>query len=546
REVRTDGTGNLNMMFLGYNPKTENFSFALHRGEVKEAGDKATFFTLPDPKDPKKRIPRFYVINQSETTNPSILALIAAKEGNDYYQSKGIALERKTNSAGNIDVEVKSTDSLEYRARLGVARQNFLDAYRNNGASVDKIKYIENELAIFEKRMSLLSAINHKNPTRVTEFQNKTVETYEHLSKFLNNKNPTFVGYFNKFKLELVENIIFQAANPTRINQGFNPTCNITSVEIFTAYVSPNRYAEFILNVAQNGQYSNGEKSHNFNARNLVPEYGYYKGWSPNVQAQGSNIRSPASRLFQVGGINFTRGNNYFSTGNPEFNDNEIQRAARLIAREGFEYANIRRMSADHHSRLMKGIPVAYRSDNHIQAVIPQILEKGNGNYYINFYMDDSNGGTTYTNPVATLEKPVLKVNSLISNDVRLGDLLTSDVNVVFYSATWCDPCNRSYDSISRAANLPAIKDTPIIGLYSADSAQSLLEQKKHPPFTIQQFQLQRYQKALSQLSDGTKVSSFPTFFIVDREGNVLARHPGGITGEQLNSLLDTIKKAKK
>lgn len=60
-------------------------------------------------------------------------------------------------------------------------------------------------------------------------------------------------------RVALVETALHNIAIPTEIDQGYHPTCNITTVEIFVASKHPDKYTDLIKQVALKGKYMTSE-----------------------------------------------------------------------------------------------------------------------------------------------------------------------------------------------------------------------------------------------------------------------------------------------
>jgi len=100
----------------------------------------------------------------------------------------------------------------------------------------------------------------------------------------------------------LVELVMHNIARPTKIDQGAHPTCNVTTLEVYTAARHPDVYADLVKQVALTGEYETrtNETVH-------IPKAALMPGddeKSFDMDKPASNKRNHASQIIQMTFIN--------------------------------------------------------------------------------------------------------------------------------------------------------------------------------------------------------------------------------------------------
>ncbi len=206
-------------------------------------------------------------------------------------------------------------------------------------------------LAYFEHRLKLIADYQTQlgKKSALNDFGIKIEETYLRLADLI--KATSSNQYGKEDRINIAEQIIAQIAEPRAINQGANPTCNISTVEIFTAAMEPQNYVKVINDLILFNTFQDmslGEKQskrYNINPLIFTPENNIPRQYRPsdsltsfdlNHMVSQLSIRSPASMLFQRGTISATRNVNgnvgyVFVAGNTGFTFPEIIQASNLI-----------------------------------------------------------------------------------------------------------------------------------------------------------------------------------------------------------------------
>ncbi len=173
------------------------------------------------------------------------------------------------------------------------ARDDFEKAAKSAGLDMVRLKKFCDELESHKSRYSL----------KDDQFR----DTYTALQGLLENKNAK--AFCNQAERnELVDETLHNLAKPTEITQGYHPTCNVTTVEVYLAARHPDVYADLINQVADSRTYKTkaGESI-------LVPEKGLLPGEDEkafDLTKPNDNKRCRASQFIQ-----HTLVNGFYQTG---------------------------------------------------------------------------------------------------------------------------------------------------------------------------------------------------------------------------------------
>jgi hypothetical protein len=129
--------------------------------------------------------------------------------------------------------------------------------------------------------------------------QEEVAKTYQQIERLMEKNDKAAVS--EQKRIELAEQVMHQAANPTSISQGGYNTCNVTVTEVRAYTVNPSEAARMVSDVALTGEYtSNGTPpTHVKIDKDSLQPHGEAK---ENPPADGS--RSYASQLFEVTAVN--------------------------------------------------------------------------------------------------------------------------------------------------------------------------------------------------------------------------------------------------
>ncbi len=173
------------------------------------------------------------------------------------------------------------------------ARDDFDKAAKAAGLDMVRMKKYCDELDAHKSRYSLKD--------------DQIRDTYKALQGLLENKNAkAFCDKSERNKL--VEETLHNLAKPTEITQGYHPTCNVTTVEVYLAARHPDVYADLIAQVADCRTYKTkaGESI-------VVPEKGLLPGEDEkafDINKPNDNKRCRASQFIQ-----HTLVNGFYQTG---------------------------------------------------------------------------------------------------------------------------------------------------------------------------------------------------------------------------------------
>ena len=224
--------------------------------------------------------------------------------GNVIYKTKPATNE--TGSANEIKLDGKeriarAADLLRANDRsdsIEEAREQLHELASSSGIKTDRLNdYMDK----FEKRSREAAAEGMKAPT-----DEQIAKTYDNLSDLLKGKAGKDNGkeYFNaQERAQLCEQAMHNISSPKRINQGQNPTCNITTGEVFAASRHPEKYADTLKQVAVDGKLfttSGKEVVLDREAYTASPDE---KKFDPEGAYKG-NRRNWASHILENAGIN--------------------------------------------------------------------------------------------------------------------------------------------------------------------------------------------------------------------------------------------------
>ena len=216
-----------------------------------------------------------------------------------------------------------SADVEEARANLeSMAEQAGMNAQRLAGL-----------MDAFEKRCQDGDAQGMKVPDAT-----QIVKTYDNLSKLLQGSESGRNVMDNRDRATICEQALHNIAYPRRIDQGGNPTCNITTGEIYIASRRPEHYTDLCRQIAISGEYT-GTSGQTYR----MPSQGMRPGreeasFNIDTATQGGG-RNWASKLIQIAGINTDnswRGN--YTGGNPHFGVPDITKATKELCGDDMPY----------------------------------------------------------------------------------------------------------------------------------------------------------------------------------------------------------------
>ncbi len=131
---------------------------------------------------------------------------------------------------------------------------------------------------------------------------------------------------------------------------------------------------------------------------------------------------------------------------------------------------------------------------------------------------------------------PDFTVYDEAGNELRLSDLRGKNVIINFW-ATWCPPCRSELPDFDAAW---AERGEEIVFLMidltdgtdeTRETVRAFLDETGYG-FPV-------YYDEAFEAAEAYGVSAIPTTVLIDREGRILARQLGAMSGEQLNSYLD-------
>jgi YD repeat-containing protein len=191
---------------------------------------------------------------------------------------------------------VDQSKDLERRARgeslftsesLQEAKDNLLDACMTKGIKTDRI---EKYLLDFEK-----------NATKWATKPEKLAKALDNLTQIL--ASPEKSKHYTESQRKVIfETALHNLGRPMEIDQGYHPTCNVTTVEVYSAVRHPDEYARLCKEITLKGNYKTSDGKTVTPPKNaLMPgeDERAYDLDKPNV-----NKRNFASQIVQMTLIN--------------------------------------------------------------------------------------------------------------------------------------------------------------------------------------------------------------------------------------------------
>jgi hypothetical protein len=172
-------------------------------------------------------------------------------------------------------------------AAVTKARAEFETAAKTNGLNLTRLT---ERIKEFEARAT-------KNGVSLKQ----VAATYSSLTELLNSaKNGPYFDAATRQKL--AELVMHNVARPTKIDQGAHPTCNVTTLEVYTAARHPDVYADLVKQVALTGEYVNAKKETLHPPKAALMPGDDEKNFDMDKPA--SNKRNHASQIIQMTFIN--------------------------------------------------------------------------------------------------------------------------------------------------------------------------------------------------------------------------------------------------
>ncbi len=173
--------------------------------------------------------------------------------------------------------------------------------------------------------------------------------TYAKLAEVLNPEKPGPMCLSQERRSQAVLAALFNIAQPAKINQGNNPTCNVTTGERRIATLHPERYASLIADITLKGEFRCVDGSV---VRPLQAALSPKKQEKASVRdleyAAENDLRNSASKIVQVTMISMLRPG--YNGGSPNFGVNEILAATYKVTGRMMPYitnlVNDRQLSA--------------------------------------------------------------------------------------------------------------------------------------------------------------------------------------------------------
>jgi hypothetical protein len=218
--------------------------------------------------------------------------------------------ELRRNADGKIEVADAGKDNFHEpagdKADHRVEKAKLLDKAEAKITDPTERARFEADLDKMETRERQLQDRYEKQGMSFEDAQKKAEEnvakTYQEVGKLLDAPDNPKLPLKEGDRIQLAEQVMHQAANPSDVSQGNYSTCNVATIENQTYSTNPAEAARLVRQVATEGQYTtNGTPPVTVQIDKQSLER---SGDSDKPYAPGENRRSYASQIFQVTATN--------------------------------------------------------------------------------------------------------------------------------------------------------------------------------------------------------------------------------------------------
>lgn len=220
--------------------------------------------------------------------------------------------DNKVNADGKVEVQEKPTDKPHEQMdgeKVKGERDKLNDLAEKKIHDPQELAKFQADMARMEERMKGMEETYKKEGLSPDEAHKKAQEqvekTYANISRLLEAKDNPATGIDEAKRTVLAEQIMSQAANPTSIDQGMHPTCNVTTVESRTYTRNPADASQMVVDVATTGQYTTKD-GHviTVDKGSLEPQSEWTKDDGAKKNPPNDGQRSYARQIFQVTAVN--------------------------------------------------------------------------------------------------------------------------------------------------------------------------------------------------------------------------------------------------
>jgi len=193
----------------------------------------------------------------------------------------------KSRIAKVTNLERQASGELGGSENVVEAREDFMDAVKEKGLNETRVDKYLKEL--------------DRNIVRYDLKPEQIVKTFDNLRELL--VSPEKSPYFSDTERKtLAETALHNIAHNMEIDQGSHPTCNVTTVEVYTAARHPDEYARMVKEVGLTGKWTTSEKrvaTIPFEAVKPGEDESKY-----NLDKPNSKLRNMASQVVEMTLIN--------------------------------------------------------------------------------------------------------------------------------------------------------------------------------------------------------------------------------------------------
>lgn len=206
--------------------------------------------------------------------------------GNYQYKNKLQDQTIRTARAGDLE-KIANGELSPSSDNLQEAKEDLLNAARAQKINTERVDRFVQDL--------------EKNAAKWGVNQENLVKSLDNVRALLDQqlKSPL---YSREELNQLAETTLHNIGNPMQIDQGAHPTCNITTVEIFTAARHPETYTQLVKDVATKGKWTNAAGETCTPPRDALKPGDDEKAY--NIDKPSDKLRNISSQLVQMSLIN--------------------------------------------------------------------------------------------------------------------------------------------------------------------------------------------------------------------------------------------------
>lgn len=204
------------------------------------------------------------------------------------YQYRNKVEDKTSRTSKSYDLERIARGELSLSSdNLQEAKEDLLSAARAQNMNTERLDRFVGDL--------------EKNATKWGVKEESLVKSLDNIRALLDEKLESPL-YSRKELNQLAETALHNIGNPMQIDQGAHPTCNITTVEIYTATKHPDVYTQLVRDVASKGSWTTAEGEKCTPPKEALRPGDDEKAY--DIDKPSNKVRNISSQLVQMSLIN--------------------------------------------------------------------------------------------------------------------------------------------------------------------------------------------------------------------------------------------------